>query len=979
MPQSFITIAIPFAATKLAAVNALLEAMGNPAREAGRILDRTQLFHFASITALPVADSEAASHLVIELTADEEAAPAIEIFSEILAEKLRELLDKAGIDTRGRPLGQFLLHHRIVVGQGWFSTPGVDFNGTPGMTVARIRQEAELAAQVAAVIDALPRDGTALGTLTRLRSWLWTQDAAKWVFVPESAPLLEPQPATGIGSLSIIGSAIGAFLWPFLLLAALPLLAVLTVEALGWIGVLPPRTLGGAIGVNSALWAGVLIGAAELLGLALLYARLRAREQTDVPDDIAPAKRHVDAIMRHESYTFQNHLAAVSRLKPGSLRRLTLRFGLWIAGVIGGAFSRPGFLGPTGVIHFARWVLVPGTDKLLFFSNYDGAWESYLENFIQEAHAGVTGIWSNTQGFPRTSNLFFGGATDGDRLRRWTRRQQHPTLFWYSAYPKLTLERIRRNSAIRQGIALAGTEAAAADWLACFGSAPAPDDELARGEIPTLAFGGLRRLRFGKCLLLQLPADERRCREWLRAVAPDLSYGTTRGAISAAQLGLAAGGLRKLGLTEEQIATFPVPFQDGMAAPWRARALGDVGENDPRRWRWGGPECGIDAIMIVYAREAAALASLGEQRREEASRFGVEVRRELAFSPVPEGDEPMREAFGFIDGISQPILRGAGPVPRGQADQVVEPGEFILGYRDNGGYLPPSPWVAASDDPESLLPGRDPAPDRQRPNCSLPLPTGERDLGCNGTFLVVRQLEQDRAAFQRFIEEAAARLQREGRMPGDVQAPAAEWIEAKMVGRWRKDGSPLVQHPRCPAAPAPGGPIAPDNSFRFASEDATGRSCPFGAHIRRANPRDTFAADPATALAIVNRHRILRVGRSYASDNEEKAGLVFMCLNADIERQFEFVQQTWLRGPSFQGLEDELDPVLGGKEGEAQFTIPAAEGPVRVKGMKDFVTMRGGGYFFLPGRSAMRFLSRAGKAADRARGESEPQAYAADD
>ncbi len=200
-----------------------------------------------------------------------------------------------------------------------------------------------------------------------------------------------------------------------------------------------------------------------------------------MPQDRTPPKAAVDAAMAREAFAFQNHLAASSTIKPGRLRMLTLRAGLWIAGQIGVIFSRPSFLGDTGVIHFARWVVLPKTRTLLFFSNYDGAWESYIEDFIEEAHFGVTGIWSNTVGFPRTNNLFFLGAVDGDRLRRWTRRQQYPSLFWYTAYPKLTLARMRTNAAIRQGIACAATEAEAADWLACFGSSPRPANSVEVG------------------------------------------------------------------------------------------------------------------------------------------------------------------------------------------------------------------------------------------------------------------------------------------------------------------------------------------------------------------------------------------------------------------------------------------------------------------------------------------------------------------
>ena len=74
-------------------------------------------------------------------------------------------------------------------------------------------------------------------------------------------------------------------------------------------------------------------------------------------------------------------------------------------------------------------------------------------------------------------------------------------------------------------------------------------------------------------------------------------------------------------------------------------------------------------------------------------------------------------------------------------------------------------------------------------------------------------------------------------------------------------------------------------------------------------------------IAITNRHRIMRVGRVYQEKAGEKPGLLFMCLNGDIERQFEFVQQTWLMSPSFHGLSCEKDPVLGdGETGACGFT-----------------------------------------------------------
>jgi deferrochelatase/peroxidase EfeB len=203
-----------------------------------------------------------------------------------------------------------------------------------------------------------------------------------------------------------------------------------------------------------------------------------------------------------------------------------------------------------------------------------------------------------------------------------------------------------------------------------------------------------------------------------------------------------------------------------------------------------------------------------------------------------------------------------------------------------------------------------------------------------------------------------------------------------MLGRWPDgsslmrnpyraftDAAPREQHPtRRPAtnpvaqpaiAPAPAaGADAADNDFLFGTEDPQGLRCPFGAHIRRANPRDSLSPGAQTQIDISNRHRILRVGRFYVPEGDEKPGLMFMCLNGDIERQFEFVQQTWLGSPTFHGLAGERDPITSNPEGcPVGYTIPTADGPVRLAPISRFVTPRGGGYFFLPGKQLVEFLS----------------------
>jgi Dyp-type peroxidase family len=974
MLQAFATVAVPFPAGLADAVENELDAMGNPASSAcRRSLDADARVHFMSMSVVRDAGSKPA-HLVLELTADGSVEEALGVVARALAPQLRAVLGRAGlrVDPDPERLAGWLLRRNLTLGQGWGAAfnlgshaIGLPFCGTPGMTVGRIRREAKLAEQIGAMGDLLFGPATPLAKLEAVRERLWAVAAQKWAFTAEPAPFLDPAPlerGSGIGRfLALLPQAFAPVLWPFGVLA----LALWIV--LGWLAAF---LLPGAGGLAIAAWvvigfiAALLLTLAALGGLAMISRwYLERLEASDAVDDQTPNAKQVARIMAHESVHTQNLLASVSTMKPGFFRRMTLRAAFWLIGQENPRVSRPGFLGTMGVIHFARWVLLPGTDKLCFWSNHTGSWESYVEIFIQQEREGVTSIWSNTKGFPRTRDLFTQGAKDGDRLRRWARRQQYRAGFWYSAYPDLTLERIRRNAAIRQGIAAAATDADAADWLACFGSQPRPASVLEAEEIPTLLFGGRRHLGHCACLALGLPdRAQAKAKAWLAGIEPDLTYGVAGGQGSATRIDRAlavafsASGFSRLGLADEDLATFAPAFQNGMADDGRARALGDVGAHAPTTWIWGNEAGPADAFLVILADDPARLADLLAHHRNHAQRFDLSVVHELLAAPQAKHG-PSREPFGFVDGISNPILAGAPRARRaGREGEVLAAGEFVLGYPDSSGYVPPTPLVASVRDPARLLPDLEGDPKRQRPRFAAGGVPMQRDFGRNGSYFVVRQIEQDVRGFTKFTESRGAKL---GLAFGPWAGPPglmAERIAAKMVGRWR-NGRPLALDPD-PAARL----RAPqrENDFLYGRDDPEGLGCPFGAHIRRANPRDDFDPDEAKGqAAIVDRHRILRVGRPYVRQAEgEPAGTLFMCFNADIERQFEFVQQTWLLGRSFNGLEDERDPILGANGRGAVFTIPTRQGPLRLTGLAAFTRVRGGGYFFMPSRRAIRFLCR---------------------
>jgi deferrochelatase/peroxidase EfeB len=212
-------------------------------------------------------------------------------------------------------------------------------------------------------------------------------------------------------------------------------------------------------------------------------------------------------------------------------------------------------------------------------------------------------------------------------------------------------------------------------------------------------------------------------------------------------------------------------------------------------------------------------------------------------------------------------------------------------------------------------------------------------------------LQQNVDAFNAFCESKSEELKQSKKMDSaSAESISADWIGAKMLGRW-KDGRPLV---RCPSENMRG---EAGNNFRYRKEDPQGLQCPLGSHIRRANPRDSLGDDTETQIGLSNRHRIVRVGRSYQRDNGKEKGLMFMCLNADIERQFEFIQQTWLGNSGFHDLMGETDSITVGQcPMNNKFTIPSYQGSTTLTGLQSFVTTKGSGYFFMPGRQALNFL-----------------------
>ena len=379
------------------------------------------------------------------------------------------------------------------------------------------------------------------------------------------------------------------------------------------------------------------------------------------------------------------------------------------------------------------------------------------------------------------------------------------------------------------------------------------------------------------------------------------------------------GGLRALGVRGEVLQTFPEEFRDGMAR--RADVLGDTNGSAPEGWDEGLRPDKVHLLVTVAARTDAGRDAAASRLRE---RFGpgLSIAHEQPAGVLLEvrDDEVVREHFGFADGLSQPTIddpqagphghEGRGTPTRDDAWDDIAPGEFVLGYPDEDGLVSKAPL-----DP----------------------------LRRNGSFMVVRKLHQDVGAFESYLRTTAPALEM-----------SEELLAAKIVGRWRS-GAPLSLTPdRNDPDLTPTGPRKAElNAFRYGS-DRDGRRCPLGAHIRRANPRDALGWHGL----LTKRHRIIRRGMPYGpayDGSDADRGLMFVCYQASIARQFEFIQSLWLNDGDPFGLGSDRDPLDNGVPSK-KMTIQG-ERPRFLAPLPSFVSTRGGDYFFAPGIAALRALA----------------------
>jgi Dyp-type peroxidase family len=370
---------------------------------------------------------------------------------------------------------------------------------------------------------------------------------------------------------------------------------------------------------------------------------------------------------------------------------------------------------------------------------------------------------------------------------------------------------------------------------------------------------------------------------------------------------LSYSGLRALGVPQESLDSLSWEFRQGMVA--RAKDLGDVGDSDPQNWEKPFRSSDVHLIIVAVSPDEEQLeAAVARARETYQGMTGIEAIWRQNCYALPNEKEP----FGYRDGISHPAIEGSGIPGTNPREVPFKAGEFVIGYTDElGGVQKTTPEI----------------------------------LGRNGTYVVFRKLHQRVADFRSFLKTSSGNV-------GDE-----ELLAAKMMGRWRS-GAPLALCPFHDDSKL-GADAQRNNDFMFEEDDKAGMKTPSGSHIRRTNPRDSGIAGYARI------HRMIRRGTAYGpllpegvlEDDGADRGLMFAFVGAHIGRQFEFVLSQWINDGVFIGAGEDKDPIMGSSDSNGTFTIPRKPVRRKLQGIPNFVVTRGGEYCFMPGLSALRWLS----------------------
>ncbi|WP_157830301.1 Dyp-type peroxidase [Siphonobacter sp. SORGH_AS_0500] len=441
-------------------------------------------------------------------------------------------------------------------------------------------------------------------------------------------------------------------------------------------------------------------------------------------------------------------------------------------------------------------------------------------------------------------------------------------------------------------------------------------------------------------------ADVKKSCKWLKSIINRITPASIKPQF-ALQIAFTSKGVSHFISDDQYVEPFSREFLEGMVTPERSRILGDLDTNDPVKWNWGQNNESIGGVLMFFAENVEILERNYRNIVDDFEIYNIQEVIRLNSQILPSG----KEHFGFRDGVSQPLIRGlekeeelslqkASTLLQDKKvvmDNYINPGEFILGYENEYGQVPSYPTIT------NVI--------------------GDKlNIGLNGSYMVFRQMNQDVKTFWEYIYN-------QKQSNPSFKDKDAIYIASKLMGRW-PNGNSLTDNPEEEGEVLPNDKI---NNFLYKSQDQFGFGCPIGSHVRKTNPRDGIDSDPDKSIQVSKRHRILRRGRTFGTplseslnlgknNKEIDRGLYFICFNSNIGRQFEFIQQTWSNNGKFDDLYNDVDPITGvsftkGKYVPCQFTIQSQPFRKSLKDIPQFVFIRGGAYFFVPGIKALEIIA----------------------
>jgi hypothetical protein len=367
--------------------------------------------------------------------------------------------------------------------------PSVFHHGNRGLTRQRILAERELFLNIREAID--PKEGSSpyrgkapetVHALLRAEMLNLPKQSHVWLDEPAPARISLLESVTDWAKLLCFAALVAltlaapgiliAALYPGnILKSAIVAVCLILLLMLGWRSatdksVSSVGTIIGAVavgagvlalnGIGSRCWLFVIMGLSSIIyWMAVLVLWLRGLELRDSSHDSPElAERIRRKMLRREDWVTQNHMGSIVLIKPGVLRCILIHVGHWGLHLYLRAVpsSRAGYLGSMRTVHFAHWAFLNNSSRLIFLSNFDHSWDSYLDDFIEKAHAGLTLAWSCGVGFPTTKLLLKDGAKQGRQFKAWALASRTVSRFWFSAYPDLTVDQIERNHRIANGL-----------------------------------------------------------------------------------------------------------------------------------------------------------------------------------------------------------------------------------------------------------------------------------------------------------------------------------------------------------------------------------------------------------------------------------------------------------------------------------------------------------------------------------------------